>query len=523
MSGPVDAPALKQGGRVVVLPPLPPERQAYALARYSRSADPIEASLTWVHAHSAERFWEKFYFDYGHASIADLGHLAICLEGLSDLAAAEVLHDGLIDAQARSTRYQDFSRVPLVCPAEDPAVREAVRSAGERLRAAYLEVFEAERVALERQHPRPEGMPPDVYGRNLAARAFDVARYLLPVAASTGVGLVLSVRTLERLIGRLAASPLLECRQLAESLAKACREAPDDTWSRLTGEAVSAEPLAPTLARHAHPHAWAAGVRERSAARATADADALDRALDACVAPSIPRGLPGDAAAWREHGLAVAAGAAGEIDLLPPHEADEEALASLLYAAVPGRSYRQVLAWARSQGPVRRANLLTELLAGRGSHDDWPRELRVGHRYVAELTLDWGSFRDMHRHRRGEHLVPPLDLDAGACMPVHVADPDNIGRIRRAAGRAAEEARAIDRVAPGMGVYALPFAQRTRTLFRMDWAQAQYIVQLRTGLKGHDAYRAVSHALGVAIAAAEPGLAGFMRWTDPAEREPLVR
>ena len=49
------------------------EKQAYALARYSRSADPVGKSLEWVETHSEERFWESFYFDYGHASIADLG------------------------------------------------------------------------------------------------------------------------------------------------------------------------------------------------------------------------------------------------------------------------------------------------------------------------------------------------------------------------------------------------------------------------------------------------------------------
>src|SRR5262249_13244451 len=58
--------------RVIALAPMPPEKSAYALARYSRSPDTIESSLRWVHGHSAEKFWDQFYFDYGHASIADL-------------------------------------------------------------------------------------------------------------------------------------------------------------------------------------------------------------------------------------------------------------------------------------------------------------------------------------------------------------------------------------------------------------------------------------------------------------------
>jgi len=35
--------------RVLALAPMPPEKSAYALARYSRSPDSIEDSLRWVH------------------------------------------------------------------------------------------------------------------------------------------------------------------------------------------------------------------------------------------------------------------------------------------------------------------------------------------------------------------------------------------------------------------------------------------------------------------------------------------
>jgi hypothetical protein len=73
--------------RVIAVAPMPPEKSAYALARYSRSPDSIESSIRWVHGHSSEKFWDQFYFDYGHASIADLGHVIICFEDISELAA----------------------------------------------------------------------------------------------------------------------------------------------------------------------------------------------------------------------------------------------------------------------------------------------------------------------------------------------------------------------------------------------------------------------------------------------------
>jgi hypothetical protein len=61
--------------RVLSLAPIPPEKCAYALARYSRSPDSIRESLDWVRRHDSEKFLEHFYFQYGHASIADLGHI----------------------------------------------------------------------------------------------------------------------------------------------------------------------------------------------------------------------------------------------------------------------------------------------------------------------------------------------------------------------------------------------------------------------------------------------------------------
>ena len=95
---------------------MPPEKSAYALARYSRSPDSIADSIDWVRTHDSSKFLESFYFQYGHASIADLGHLVLCFEGVSELAAIEIEDEELWDGQARSSRYQDFSKSGFVTP-----------------------------------------------------------------------------------------------------------------------------------------------------------------------------------------------------------------------------------------------------------------------------------------------------------------------------------------------------------------------------------------------------------------------
>src|ERR1700736_7085891 len=127
--------------RVLTVGPMPPEKCAYALARYSRSPDSIRDSIEWVRTHDSRKFLESFYFQYGHASIADLGHVVLCFEGISEVAAAEVEDEQLWDGQARSSRYQDFSRSGVVTPPgleESEALRYG--AAAERLLAAYHEI-----------------------------------------------------------------------------------------------------------------------------------------------------------------------------------------------------------------------------------------------------------------------------------------------------------------------------------------------------------------------------------------------
>src|SRR6185436_11303073 len=207
---------------------MPPEKSAYALARYSRSPDSIRDSVEWVRTHDSQKFLESFYFQYGHASIADLGHCVVCFEGVSELAATEIEAEPLWDGQAKSSRYQDFSRSGFITPPEfTEADAAAYQEAGHALLAAYGKVNQLAFDCLSERLPCPADMKPEPYRRNLAARAFDVARYLLFWGVPTNVGQVTSIRTLEKQIRRLKASEYTELRDLGVELAAACAAEPD--------------------------------------------------------------------------------------------------------------------------------------------------------------------------------------------------------------------------------------------------------------------------------------------------------
>ena len=236
--------------RVIAVAPMPPEKIAYALARYSRSPDSIKESVEWVRTHDSTKFLESFYFQYGHASIADLGHVVLCFEGVSELAATEIEDEQLWDGQARSSRYQDFSKSGFVTPPGlSDADQQVYTAAGKQLLDAYHQIHKHIVGFLSEKLPRPDDMKEDAYQRNIAARAFDVARYTLFFGIPTGVGQVTSIRTLERQIRRMKASEYPEIRDLAQEIADACAQPPSCVWDEKT----AGEPLAPTLARHVDP------------------------------------------------------------------------------------------------------------------------------------------------------------------------------------------------------------------------------------------------------------------------------
>src|SRR5579862_2257961 len=93
-----------------------PEIQAYAMAKYSRSALSMKESLKEISQQKAEKFLNTFYFQYGHRSIADLAHVALAIERLSILAAIAVADEQRWDGQERSTRYQDFKKSGYYTP-----------------------------------------------------------------------------------------------------------------------------------------------------------------------------------------------------------------------------------------------------------------------------------------------------------------------------------------------------------------------------------------------------------------------
>ena len=486
--------------RVIALAPMPPEKAAYALARYSRSPDSIEDSLRWVHAHSAEKFWEQFYFAYGHASIADLGHVTLCFENISELAAIRLEDEPLWDGQAKSSRYQNFAVSGCFVPdsIDGTETEGTYRGILGSLFNAYAVLYDPLKQYLSAQAPRPETMKPAEYDRTLAARTFDVTRYLLPLSARTNVGQVVSIRTLEKQIVRLLSSQLPELRALGEDLKEACQRAPVNVWGELTGQQSAAEPLAPTLARYATASAYQAEVY----------GDLSRYAKD--VLSGMSRSEPGPA-----HETSL-------VDLIEPHGPMDELVATLLYR-VSDLPYRRILPVVRSWSDKQKQETAEVALRKRGRQDDLIKEFRSGYAFIFDVLMDIGGWRDLHRHRRCQQVQQNFTTMHGYDIPpaLTAAGLDADYRVAMDAVRAdIERLRKTDQEA---AAYAIPFGFRVRCLFKMDYAEAEYIARLRSGVKGHWSYRTVAWEMKRRIAERYPFLGEQIQATSPDIEDTLRR
>ena len=486
-----------------------PEVLAYAMAKYSRSALTMKESLAEISAQRAEQFLNTFYFQYGHRSIADLAHIPFAVERLSLLAAIELVDEQRWDGQERSTRYQDFRKSGHYTPdfgSDDE---------GRKLYGETLDFLFAEYDALSAhmtQHlinitPKPADMKQEAYERTLKARAFDITRYLLPLATNTSLGEIVNARTLENQVAHLLSHTHKEVRQLGESLKKAAtgaaynvnaeslrdlvaqiRAVSPELGVRAEQELLHEVRVAPTLVKYADPNPYEMETR-RELRQAAGELMGSEP-----IAPS----------------KAI-------VDLLDEEPLEVEIATTLLYEH-SHHSYRQIRQAVQVAGERRRREIIDLGLRHRGKHDEMLRGFRAGQQFRFDILMDTGGFRDMHRHRRCIQVMQGFTTQHGYEMLLDMEDAGVRGRyegamrrvqnaVEKLAGRKTPEAEENSQ-------YAIPLAFRKRALFKMDFAEAVYISELRTTPAGHVSYRNVAYAMYEAVARKYPALAKYVRVHD---------
>src|ERR1700687_5556127 len=520
---PVSTPGSQPAVEVFAVYGVEPEIQAYAMARYSRSSLSMKEALKEITLQKAEKFLNTFYFQYGHRSIADLAHIALAIERLSILAAIVVADEQRWDGQERSTRYQDFRKSGYYTPnfEDDVAARTLYRETIEPLFTGYDKVSQQTFEHLASITPPPSEMKLAASERALRARAFDISRYLLPLATSTSLGEMVNARSLETQVAHLLSQPHKEVRDLGALLKQAAispaYNANEESLRALVAEIRAVSPeiadraerellrevrVAPTLVKYADPNRYEIETRREL------QQGAAQLMRDAAIEP------------------------APLVDLIDNDLVDNDSrsndaleieLATTLVYGHCHYSYRQLRKTIEASGEARRREIIDLGLRHRGSHDEMPRPFSAGQQFRFDILMDIGGLRDMQRHRRCVQIMqdcstahgfdtPPEVEAAGIRSDYEFAMKRAETAVLKLSATGGEEARQDAQ-------YAIPLAFRKRTLFKMDFAEAVYISELRTTPAGHMSYRNVAYAMYEAVKAKYPALAKYFRVHDV--REPV--
>ena len=484
---------------VYALKNLPEEVVAYLFARYSRSrlslredlrnmieAEGLDALIESGEASGdpgaafgqlqdrARAFAERYVLGYGHSSVAEHGVVHLALEDVSIIASKLVEDARLASYTEKSTRYVAFDPSKVYYPPTvmaDPHLAEDYRVTIRALLDAYVGWNEDFVAQIKARTPRGENQTERAYEAASRATAFDLLRYLLPAATHTNVGLTLNARTLEHLITKLLSQPLEEGRELGRRIQE------------------EAQHIVPTLLKYAAHNAY----REETSTAITA----LAREVLGSGTPPAPNS-----------GGAIRAGSVSLLFSDP--DADNRLVAAILYGAAE-MPMESLLARVRAMTPETKARVVDEYLTRRGRHDAPGRALeRLA--CTMEMTMDYGAYRDIQRHRMATQTTQALTPALGCEMPEEYETFGYGGQYAELMTRAARTyARLQEAGLAHEAAYALPLATRIRALFTWNLREVTHFVELRSARQGHPSYRRVAQEVYHAVAAAHPLIARYMR------------
>lgn len=171
---------------------------AYTSARYSRSSDGIE----YIHDQVTRKATDTsarlstIVGEYGHGSVAALAPITVYLENIPIYLAARIhyLLEPAYMSQEASTRYIDFSKPSFHPGFADPKTVELAIGNYKRL------VEPTKKYLVEKFNLNMENKAHRIA---LKARAFDCLRYLLPSSINTSMSLRTDARVLSSLISLL--------------------------------------------------------------------------------------------------------------------------------------------------------------------------------------------------------------------------------------------------------------------------------------------------------------------------------
>ncbi|MFN3476547.1 MAG: FAD-dependent thymidylate synthase [Candidatus Methylomirabilales bacterium] len=425
----------------------------------------------------ARQFHEKWVVGYGHASVAEHAVVHLAIEDVS-IITTKIIEDMRLAAYTeKSTRYVIFEEDKFYCP---PVLLRSpyaslYRETAHFLLKTYVSLFPQVIEHVKAEYPRKPDQSERAYDSACRAKACDILRYIIPAGTLTNLGMTINGRALEHLLTKLFSHPLEEAREIAQLMKE---------------EALK---IIPTLIKYADYNAY------------MAETDQAMRQVAGEIFPSPTSPL--------SKGEGAGGGRPAEsrpvILVRYPEDAEEQLVAAILYGYT-NRPMTQVLETARKLNQEERERIIDEYLRRRGPHDQPLRALEHLY-YTFDILVDYGAFRDIHRHRMATQTRQDLTIDHGYETPEELVRYGLKETFDRSMERAAEAYAQIAKDFPLEAQYIVPLAYRIRVLFTWNLRELHHFIQLRSGRQGHISYRRIAQQVFKELERVHPLLARYIR------------
>ena len=212
--------------KIKVIDDLDPENVAMLQGLYSRSPVSVDDHLVKVQASGSAKFWDNYVVGYNHKSIADCGSTTIFIEGVSLLAAKAIQDSPMYSGQETSTRYIDMTHQPIILLGA--TANEKLASDGQWIMTKWMDFYRLNQrrvsVHVAETHPRKDGEDDKTYNNAVKARTFDILRGFLPAGITTQLSWHTNLRQAGDHLLHLSNHPSSEIREIARRVRSALVE-----------------------------------------------------------------------------------------------------------------------------------------------------------------------------------------------------------------------------------------------------------------------------------------------------------
>ncbi len=397
-----------------------PETISAAYARISRSKKSVtelrEVALDEVE--KARTSNENIIFEMGHSSVAEHAVFNFDIIGVSRYLVETIQRTRLASFTEKSQRYVTLDGDYIV-PQEikGTTLEKDFKNIVAMQINLYDHLYESGKEFLEKN--RFAGTQKELYGK-----AKEDARYVLPLATETQLGMTINARSISKLLRRLDALDLAEANELKQNIESQVKD------------------IAPSLIRYT-----SASEYEKNILDSLPNIEHEHKVIDCAL-------------------------------IKAPKHADREILKSMAFEKY-GLSDKALTEWVNSLEENDKSTIFDSLFELMKPFDTAPRSFEIAD-FVFEFSISSCCFGQLKRHRMNTILRSDYHPDFGFVIPPLIQEInafDEINLVMKSVHNLYEK---MQKVKPGLGNYILTNAHRLNVIFKANLRELYHFSRLRS-------------------------------------------